>query len=88
MRTPEDLDSRSDPATAGLASLPLPDLGAGAATRLRARCRAALAERGGRGGADRRLYDRVIEPAAVAILGGGVLIATLLRAVAILAAGA
>ncbi len=86
MRTPEDPDPRRDPELGALASLPLPDLRPEGAALLRARCRAALEARGGRGGSWAALCDRVLVPAAAAILGGGVLLATAVRAAAILAA--
>jgi hypothetical protein len=85
MTTPSDLDSFTAGALAGLGPHDLPQREAEA---LRARCHAAVAARRRRGGARaaawQTLYDRVLEPAAVVLLGGAVLLTTVLRAVAIL----
>lgn len=84
MTTPGDLDRSTAAALAGLGphDLPLP-----VAAALRARCHAALAARRGQGAgraaAWRALYDRVLEPAAIVILAGAVLVAAALQAAAI-----
>ena len=84
MTNRSDLDRSTAAALAGLGShdLPRPE-----AEALRARCHAALAARrrrdAGRAAAWQTLYDRVLEPAAIVILGGAVLVATVLRAAAI-----
>ena len=85
MTTPGDLDRFTAAALAGLGPH---DLSRPEVEALRARCHAALAVRRRRGGtratAWRTLYDRVLEPAAIALLGGAVLVTTVLRAGAIL----
>ena len=84
MTTPGDLDRSTAVALAGLSvhDLPRPE-----AEALRARCHAALAARrrrdAGRAAAWQTLYDRVLEPAAIVILGGAVLVTIVLRAAAI-----
>jgi hypothetical protein len=84
MTIPGDLDWSTAVALAGLGphDLPRPE-----AEALRARCHAALVarrrRRGGRAAAWRMLYDRVLEPAAIVILGGAVLVTIVLRAAAI-----
>ncbi len=86
MTTPGDLDRFTASALGALGThdLPHPDSEA-----LRARCHAALATRrrrgGGRAAAWQALYDRVLEPAVIALLGGAVLVTTVLQAAAILA---
>jgi hypothetical protein len=79
-----DLERFADEALAGLGPR---DLSRPDADALRARCHAALAARRRRGaGAAARwrgLYDRALEPAAAALLGGGVVIAIFLRALAV-----
>ena len=84
MTTPGDLDRSTAAALSGLGPHDLPRAEAEA---LRARCHAALAARrrrgGGRAAAWQTLYDRVLEPAAIVILGGAVLVTIVLRAAAI-----
>ncbi len=79
-----DLERIADEALAGLGPR---DLSRADADALRARCHAALAARRRRGaGAAARwrgLYDRVVEPAAAALLGGAVVITIFLRALAV-----
>jgi len=86
MTTPGDLDRFT---TSALAALGAHDLPRPESEALRARCHAALATRRRRGAghaaAWQALYDRVLEPAVIALLGGAVLVTTVLQAAAILA---
>ena len=70
-----------------LSALAAPDLPPEAAAALRARCHAALMRRQkrARAGACGVFYGRFIEPVLITVLGAGVLFATLVRAVAVLA---
>jgi hypothetical protein len=84
MTAPGDFDWLPDPALSALSTHDLPPE---AADALRGRCHAALARqrKWRRTAACGAFYGRFVEPAAIAILGGGVLVAALVRAVTVLA---